>query len=143
MNKHTNHRDYICERDMEYYRPRHGQGLFFGKFSIRNSTYHLVRSLLETWIDRCGLKRVEGRYLYPDSVSEKCRSIITRILEPINKALLVQGRYPVYKEINTSVMTGRLIRALDRLDEAMYEWDLECIDVELANALQQPDWMSD
>ena len=133
MNKHTNHRDYICERDMEYYRPRYGQGLFFGKFSIRNSTYHLVRSLLETWIDRCRLKRFKDKYLYPDSVSEKCRSIITRTLEPINKALLVQGRYPVYKEINTSVMIGCPKQALDYLDEAMHEWDLECIDENLAN----------
>ena len=143
MNKHTNHRDYICERDMEYYRPRHGQGLFFGKFSIHNSTYHLVHSLLETWIDRCGLKRVKGVYLYPDLVSEKCRNIITRILESINKALLDRGEYPVYMSVDASVSIGCPISALDCLEEAICDWDLECIDEELANALPQPDWMSD
>ena len=132
MNKHANHRDYICERDMEYYDPPYGQGLYFGRFSIRNSTYHLVKSLLETWIDSCKHKRWRDRYLYPDAISEKCRNVLTRKLESINNKLLARGRIPVYEGVFGSVLIGSPVWALEALSEATDEWDLDCIDEELA-----------
>ena len=119
MNKHANHRDYICSRDMHLYEgwpcPR------YGKFSVRNSTFKLIASLLETWADRCGITRRSEIYLFPEEIADKCRRIALRLLYRKFEELHAKGIYPGYAQVIGFVESGQPIGAWYVMDEIRYE----------------------
>ena len=119
MNKHANHRDYICSRDMHLYEgwpcPR------YGKFSVRNSTFKLIETLLLTWANRCGITRSTEVYLYPEEIADKCRRIALRLLYRKFEELHAKGIYPGYMQVISDVKRGMPIGALDVMDEIKYE----------------------
>ena len=119
MNKHANHRDYICSRDMHLYDdwpcPR------YGKFSVRNSTFKLIETLLLTWANRCGITRSTEVYLYPEEIADKCRRIALRLLYRKFEELHAKGIYPGYMQVISDVKRGMPIGAWCVMDEIRYE----------------------
>ena len=119
MNKHANHRDYICSRDMHLYEgwpcPR------YGKFSVRNSTFDLIETLLLTWADRCGITRYSEIYLYPEEIADKYRRIALRLLYRKFEELHAKGIYPGYMQVISAVESGQPSEALYIMDEIKHE----------------------
>ena len=89
----------------------------YGKFSVRNSTFKLIETLLLTWANRCGITRTTEVYLYPEEIADKCRRIALRLLYRKFEELHAKGIYPGYMQVISCVKRGMPIGAWYVMDE--------------------------